>query len=213
MEPIKTNIYSVGYSTHSIESFVDIIKNFHITAIADVRSQPYSQFKPEFNRENLKKTLKKSSIEYVFLGNKLGARIKVPECYKNGQADYQLIAKHPLFQEGLRRIRNGMKEQIIALMCAERDPINCHRMILICRSLKKLGMEIYHILDTNKVESQSESEHRLLKLFKLNQLELFHSKNDQLERAYNKQGKRIAYKEDSNSVESNSEGDFIDAEY
>ena len=74
-------------------------------------------------------------------------------------------------------------------------------------------MEIYHILDTNKVESQSESEHRLLKLFKLNQLELFHSKNDQLERAYNKQGKRIAYKEDSNSVESNSEGDFIDAEY
>ena len=98
-------------------------------------------------------------------------------------------------------------------MCAEKDPISCHRMILVCRNLKKMGIEIYHILDTDIVESQSESEHRLLKVFKLNQLELFHSKNDQLEQAYDKQGERIAYTVESNSVKSNNEGDRINAEY
>lgn len=209
MEKYQNKIYSIGYATYTIESFINTLKKFNITAIVDVRSQPYSQFKPEFNRETLKQTLKKSGIEYAFLGNKLGARIKAPECYKNGQVDYHLVAKHPLFQEGLWHIKNGMQKHIIALMCAEKDPINCHRMILICRSLKKLGHTIYHVLDTDKVETQAESEFRLLKLFKLNQLDLFQSKNDQLEQAYDKQGERIAYKEDSSSIDQNGEEDFI----
>lgn len=206
-------LYTIGYAKHSLESFVATIRKLGIDAIADVRSVPFSSFAPSFNRDSLSNYLKLNNIQYVFLGNECGARIDDPTCYNNGKVDYKLVAKHKKFQSGLSRIVKGSKENTIALMCAEKDPINCHRMILVCRNLDKMGIEIFHILDSDIVESQSESEHRLLKVFKLNQLELFHSKNDQLDRAYDKQGERIAYKVDSNSVESNSEGDLINAEY
>lgn len=206
-------LYTIGYAKHSLESFVATIRKHEINAIADVRSVPFSSFAPTFNRNSLSNYLKLNNIQYVFLGNECGAKIDDPSCYNDGKVDYKLVAKHKKFQSGLSLIIKGSEEKTIALMCAEKDPINCHRMILICRSLKKFGLAMHHVLDADIVESQSESEHRLLKLFKLNQLELFHSKNDQLERAYDKQGERIAYKEDSDSGESNSEGDFIDAKY
>ena len=196
MEPHKTKIYSIGYSARSIDSFIDILKKFNITAIADVRSQPYSQFKPEFNREELKQTLMKVGIEYVFLGDNVGARIEAPECYINGRADYQLIAKHPLFQEGLQRIRKGMKKYLIALMCAEKDPINCHRAILICKHLRNDDVEIIHIINDVTAENHTETENRLMRLFQLGQPDLFMKDSERLEEAYNRQGEKIAYKKD-----------------
>ena len=116
MEQYKYRIYSIGYATHTIESFINTLKKFNITAIADVRSQPYSKFKPEFNRENLKQALINDGIEYVFLGDNIGARIEAPECYKNEKPDYHLISKHPLFQKGVGRILKGMKKYLPILV-------------------------------------------------------------------------------------------------
>jgi uncharacterized protein (DUF488 family) len=116
-------IFTIGYSTFSVDGFIETLNRNNITAIADVRSSPYSRFRPEFNRENLKQILLRNNIAYVFLGEECGARINAPECYINGKADYHLIANHPKFQEGLRRIREGLKRYRIALMCAEKDPI------------------------------------------------------------------------------------------
>jgi len=193
MEQYNNIIYTIGYAAHAIESFIATLKKFNITAIADVRSQPYSRFKPEFNRENLKKALINNRIEYVFLGDKIGARIKAPECYKNGQANYELISKHPLFQEGIDRLLKGMEKYSIALMCAEKDPINCHRTILICKQLKKYKIQICHIIDSKTSENHTETEFRLMKLFHLEQPALFMKDSERLEEAYHRQGEKIAY--------------------
>jgi len=193
MKQYNKSIHTIGYASHTIESFVATLEKFNITAIADVRSQPYSKFKPEFNRENLKKALINNSIDYVFLGDNIGARIKATECYKNGQADYELISKHPLFQEGIDRLLKGMGKFSIALMCAEKDPINCHRTILICKHLKKHKIKIYHIIDANTSEDHTKTEFRLMKLFHLEQPDLFMKDSERLEEAYSRQENKIAY--------------------
>ena len=193
MEQYNKIIHTIGYATHTVESFIAALEKFNITAIADVRSQPYSNFKPEFNKDNLIKVLKSKGIEYVFLGDNLGARIKAPECYKNGQVDYELISKHPLFQEGIDRLLKEMKKFSIALMCAEKDPINCHRTILICKNLKKYQIQIYHIIDANTFENHTKTELRLLKLFHLEQPALFINEAQRLAEAYSRQEEKIAY--------------------
>ena len=193
MEKYNKRIHTIGYASHTIESFVATLEKFNITAIADVRSQPYSKFKPEFNRDNLKKSLINNCIEYVFLGDNIGARIKAPECYKNGQADYELISQHPLFQEGIDRLLKGMEKFSIALMCAEKDPINCHRTILICKNLKKYQIQINHIIDANTFENHTETEFRLLKRFNLEQPDLFMNEAQRLAEAYSRQEEKIAY--------------------
>lgn len=193
MEQYNRIIHTIGYATHTVESFIAALEKFNITAIADVRSQPYSKFKPKFNRESLKKALINKRIEYVFLGDNIGARIKAPECYKNGQVDYELISKHPLFQEGIDRLLKGMETFSIALMCAEKDPINCHRTILICKILKKYQIQINHIIDANTIENHSETEFRLLKLFHLENSDLFMSEAQKLAEAYSRQEEKIAY--------------------
>lgn len=186
-------IFTIGYSTHTLDSFLGFLQKYQITALADVRSSPYSQYKPEFNKESLKIFLSASSIAYVFLGEYCGARVEDPSCYVNGKVDYTLVAESPKFKEGLERIINGMEKYRIALMCAEKDPITCHRTILVCRNLLAVGVTIKHILSNGRVEEHKDSEHRLMKLFNLNQPDLFRSEQQRIEDAYSRQGKKIAY--------------------
>lgn len=204
---MKSELYTIGYSGFTLNEFIDVLSRHGITAIADVRSVPYSKFKPEYNTDHLRIELKNNGIEYVFLGDLCGARIDANECYVNGKADYGLIAKHPKFQEGLVRIRKGLEKYRIALLCAEKDPVSCHRLILICRHLRMDGIRIFHIIDPKRVLSQSECEERLRKLFKLDQPELFRDVNDQIEEAYNRQAEKIAYvAENADGYTSDNEG-------
>lgn len=187
-------LFTIGYSPHIPESFLRILRKFKITAVADVRSLPYSQFKPEFNKDKIADFLKRNGIAYVFLGDVCGARVEDPSCYVNGKVDYALVADNPKFKEGLKRIINGMDKFRITLMCAEKDPITCHRTILICRNLASRGIIIKHILSNGKTEDHKDSEKRLLKLFKLNQQqEMFRSEQQRLDYAYSRQGEKIAY--------------------
>lgn len=186
-------LYTIGYSGFTINEFIDVLTKHGINAIADVRSVPYSKFKPEYNSGKLKTKLNNSGIEYAFLGDLCGARIDAQECYRNGKADYDLIAKHPKFQEGIKRIKRGLEKYRIALLCAEKDPVSCHRLILICRHLRADDIKIFHIIDFKSVLTQGECEARLLKLFKLDQPELFRDVNDQITEAYARQAEKIAY--------------------
>jgi uncharacterized protein (DUF488 family) len=186
-------IYTIGYSPHILDSFLRVIKKHNITAIADVRSSPYSQFKPEFNKDILSVFLNKNEVAYVFMGDLCGARVEDQSCYVNGKVDYALVAENPKFKEGLERIINGMKKFRIALMCAEKDPITCHRTILVCRNLASMGINIKHLLSNGKTEDHKESEQRLLKLFKLNHPDMFRSEQQRLNDAYTLQGEKIAY--------------------
>jgi uncharacterized protein (DUF488 family) len=206
-------LFTIGYSKHTLDSFLDAIQKNRINAVVDVRSTPYSRFKPEFNKDSINKYLKSKNINYVFLGNECGARFDDPTCYQNGKADYRAISKHRKFQEGLNRIKTGIKKYTVALMCAERDPINCHRMILICRNLKDSPINIYHILDNDKVETQFEIEKRLLKLFKFDQTELFRTEQEQLDQAYDNQSERIAFTEETYTSNNNNGGNINSVKY
>lgn len=190
---MSNELFTIGYSPHDLNSFLCILKKYKITAIADVRSAPYSQFKPEFNRDHLSEFLYKNGVVYVFLGDVCGARIESPDCYLNGKIDYSLVAQNKKFNECLRRIINGMEKFRIALMCAEKDPITCHRTILICRNLDIYFIKIRHLLHDGTVEEHQNSEQRLLELFNLNHPDLFRSAQERLNDAYLRQGKKIAF--------------------
>lgn len=194
-ESIPQTLFTVGHSNHSIENFLCLLKQHDIQAIADVRSSPYSRFSPQFNRETLKQTLEKEAIRYVFLGEELGARRKEPDCYAEGKACYRLIGKAPLFRKGLERVHHGLAKMRICLLCAEKDPLHCHRSILVCRHLKKRGVEIQHILEDGGLESQDQVESRLLSELDLDGLNLFQTEVEMLEQAYDLQGEKIAFVE------------------
>ena len=114
-----------------------MLESQSISAIADVRSYPYSQYCPQFNKGDIEHFLKNNGIEYMFLGKELGARSDDDSCYIEGQAKYDLISESPAFQSGLEYIFQKIEQYRLALMCSEAEPLNCHRTILICRQLKK----------------------------------------------------------------------------
>ena len=194
---MANTLFTIGYSGRSINNFVALLQRHKITALCDVRSVPYSSRNPQFNRETLKKVLKSHNIEYIFLGEELGARPKDPSCYVNGKALYEKIANSPLFKNGLERIKAGMqKDYILALMCAEKDPMACHRSILICRNLRDRLIDIRHIIDNDAAETQADLEKRLITQLKLYP-DLFKDadQNALIERAYEVQSGRMAYVE------------------
>jgi len=188
-------LFTIGHSNHKIFDFLRLLRSHGITALVDVRSHPISKVHPQFNKEVLAADLKKAKISYVFLGKELGARRVESSCYMEGRADYGHIAALPIFQEGLRRIREGIQRYRIALMCAERDPLDCHRGILICRHLRDEGILIQHIREDGSLELQTAFEKRLVDRLEV-EPDLFNGGRafDQLvEKAFDMRGKKIAY--------------------
>ncbi len=186
-------VYTIGHSNYSIEKFIELLTAHNVTAVADVRSHPYSCFTPQFNRERLRADLRTAEIGYVFLGLELGARADDPNCYVDGKVQYDLLARTHLFQKGLSRLVQGANSHRIALMCAERDPLTCHRAILVCRHLGALGIGSKHILGDGQVESHAAALSRLLAELGLVENDLFRSRDEVVLEAYDRRGKQIAY--------------------
>lgn len=191
-------LFSIGHSTHEIEAFISLLRRHEIQAVADVRSSPYSKHSPQFNREVLDVALRNVGICYVFLGRELGARRVEDACQVGGQAKYDQIARLPIFRRGLERILQETAHHRVTLMCAESDPIMCHRTILVCRELRRIcpSLEIAHVLQDGTIERQQTCERRLVDLHRL-QPQLFGdmtSESDVIEKAYDLQAERIAYR-------------------
>lgn len=190
---MNSEIFTVGHSTQSGEQFVHLLQKHGISAIADVRSTPYSRHNPQFNCEELRATLRGEGIKYVFLGKELGARSEDERCYVDGKVQYGLLAKTPLFQAGIARVIEGAATHKIALMCAEKDPLDCHRTILVARELLNLDCSVMHILANGSLEAHQEAMARLVKRLGLGEEDMFRSRTLTVEEAYEKQGDRIAY--------------------
>jgi uncharacterized protein (DUF488 family) len=190
-------VFTIGHSNLEFRKFVALLKQHGIQAVADVRSAPYSQFNPQYNREPLRHGLREHGISYVFLGEELGARRSEQECYVNGRADYALIAQTPAFARGVDRITQGAGKMRVAMMCAEKDPLDCHRCILVTPRLRERGIEVRHILSDGTLESHEQAESRLAQLFDLPERELFRSSGEIVAEAYRLQGEKIAYQEDA----------------
>jgi uncharacterized protein (DUF488 family) len=165
-----------------------------ITAVADVRSTPYSRRHPHFSKEPLSKALANSNISYVSLGKELGTKNPVPECIVDGLARFHLIASRPEFSSGLKRITRGMENFVIALMCAEEDPLSCHRTLLICRHLRQRINTIHHIRGDGEIESNELFEQRLIEKTGSNKHDLFETDTNIINNAYQSLGERISFR-------------------
>ena len=200
-------IYTIGYSGYhqNLDGFVADLTANGVNVVADVRTSPYSKYAAEFNREMLDVSLRGKGIKYVFLGAALGARPSDGACYINGVVDYDRIMSANFFQGGLQRIQDGIaKGYKIALMCAEKDPICCHRNILVAHALAKRSVPVRHLIqlvsgEPAVAEEMSDTESRLLEECDMDQLtqgDLFMTNEERVEKAYRARFKEIAYQEE-----------------
>jgi uncharacterized protein (DUF488 family) len=188
-------LYTIGHSNHEIAVFLGLLRQSGVTAIGDVRSHPYSRYVPHYSRDALEKTLADSRIAYVFLGKELGARSDNPACYREGKVQYDRLAREPIFAEGISRVVQGMQRYRIALLCAEKDPLDCHRALLVARKLFESGIAISHIHADGTLESHQAMESRLLVACKLPEGDLFTSREEFVSDAYRIRGERVAYQD------------------
>lgn len=190
---MKNTIYTIGHSNHSTDKFISLLKTHNVSAVADVRSAPYSKRYPNFNKNILQIDLKRNNISYVFLGKELGPRSNDPSCYIDGKVQYDLIAATNKFREGIKRLKDGMDSYRIAIMCSEKDPIFCHRTILVCKYLEDSDVDINHILYDGSIEKHDQAMRRLMKQLKINDNDMFSSFNELKKLTYDIQSRKIAF--------------------
>jgi uncharacterized protein (DUF488 family) len=188
-------ILTVGHSTLSYERFSELLRRANVTAVADVRTAPYSRQFPQFSREILLSELKADGIAYVFLGKELGGRPSDHQFYCDGVADYERMSRTSEFRKGLDRVLEGTKKYRIALMCSEREPLDCHRCLLVGRALSQQGIRVHHLLNDGNVVSHIEIEDRLLEMSGRKTDELFASQSERLILAYRERARKVAFAE------------------
>lgn len=150
-------IYTVGHSNHSLDTFLSLLKTYRIAVVADVRSQPSSQYTPHFNGGSLKAALPAAGIEYLFLGKELGGRPQGDQFYDDaGHVLYARVAAAPLFQRGLSVLVETAAQRRVALLCGEEDPAECHRRLLLGRVLAEQGLAVIHIRGDGKTQTEEE---------------------------------------------------------
>jgi uncharacterized protein (DUF488 family) len=190
----RCDILTIGHSRHSLERFIALLEAAQVTAVADVRSAPHSRFSPQFNKAALVASLAARGVAYEFLGKELGGRPARRELYTRGVADYEKMAAAPEFRAGVARLMELAKQQRVAAMCAEADPLDCHRCLLIGRALAESGREVGHILPSGEIVTHAEIEDRLLERANLTEAGLLRqSRDERLAEAYRARARRAAY--------------------
>lgn len=165
------SIFTIGYGAREIERFIAVLKKQQIDFLIDIRSQPYSRYKPEFSKQALQRNLQKNGIRYVFMGDTLGGLPDDPDCYdEEGKVDYDKIKKKEFYERGIGRLRQAYQNRLrVVLMCSEGKPEMCHRSKLIGETLIDEEIHIAHIDEKDQLISQQDVILRLNK----GQLSLF----------------------------------------
>lgn len=192
------NIYTIGYSAFkTVEDFINILKKYNINVLVDVRSNPYSEYYFDYNKENLEKSLKKEKIFYRNYQKEFGARQTDEKFFRNGVLDFELFRKSDIFLAGVEKIETGLKKNfIVVFMCAEKDPATCHRNIMVAKAFYDRGYNIQNILFDGTLESQEELEKRLLKEEdpchqQIKMFEPMRTYKEKVEDAYRKRNQKI----------------------
>ena len=157
-----TPVFTIGHSNHPLDVFLTLLERHRIGTLADVRSAPYSRFNPQFNRKALAAALEARGIRYAYFGSELGGRPDDPACFENGRVSYERAARTERFRNGLRRLLDGMNDRRIAIVCAEREPLDCHRTLLVGQALDCRGIRVCHILANGDLEAHEDAMDRLL---------------------------------------------------
>jgi uncharacterized protein (DUF488 family) len=142
-----SSIYTIGHSDHTTVAFVDLLRRYDITLVMDVRSQPYSRWAHQFNRETLARDLQDAGIDYRFMGDDLGGRPADPTLYDPGQErpDYRRVEQTPTYQAGIDQLVELAQTEQVAVMCSEGDHRRCHRHLLVTQTLLERGIRVLHI--------------------------------------------------------------------
>lgn len=193
-------IYTIGHSTHSTEVFLDLLTAYSINCLIDVRSVAVSSYNPQYNKEHLSSFLKANKISYLHFAEEFGARHTDPDLLdEEGKVSFRLVQNSWNFKSGVERLWQGVSQGfVIALMCAESDPFDCHRFSMVSVALQKEGFDVRHILKDKTIKTNAEMESQLLKKYekKIPQPDLFQpevSLEEQLEVAYRLRNKDIAF--------------------
>lgn len=190
-------VFTVGHSNHPLEGFVALLLQHGVTALADVRSVPHSRRHPHFNRAALAAALETRGIDYVFLGRELGGRTSDPALHEHGRVSYERILRTEQFRTGIDRVLRGAARHSIVLMCAEREPLDCHRTLLVARALDLRGLEILHIHADGRLERHADAMDRLVEKFNLHAGgDLFRGPRSRAElvaEAMTRQARKVAY--------------------
>lgn len=151
-------VLTIGYGSRTLDEFVDLLRAVGATDLADVRSAPYSRYKPEFSREPLGAHLAEAGIRYIFMGDALGGRPNDPACYDaSGHVDYERCRLRPEFAGALEALEAGRESGLrIALMCSEERPEECHRSKLVAEELCRLGSPVTHVDERGELRSHDE---------------------------------------------------------
>jgi len=192
---VVASVWTVGHANHEPDEFLDLLRRHDITAVADLRSHPYSRYVPHFGKHALAAWLREAEVAYVFLGRELGARSEDPAVYTDGAVDFTKLASTAAFCEGLERVRTGAGRYRIALLCAEHDPLDCHRAVLVARHLHGPTLAVRHIHADGHLEAHDALERRMLEHHGLGAA-LFRSFGQQVEQAYRQQAARLAWHRD-----------------
>ena len=196
----KPIIYTVGHSTHPIEYFLELLQEYSVNCIVDVRSVAASGYNPQYNKEPLSNFLKNNQINYFHFAEEFGARHNDPDLLdEEGKVDFEKIRKSWNFKNGVDQLwREAEEGFVIALMCSESEPLDCHRFSMVSRALEKDGFDVKHILKDKTLKSNAELESQLLKKYdkKIPKSDMFQPNvtlDDQLTVAYRLKNKEIAY--------------------
>src|ERR1700761_40639 len=150
-------VWTIGHSTHPVDTLVELLGGHGIEALADVRSAPYSRHNPQFRKGKLRGSVEQAGLRYVWLGAELGGRPPEPEFYDaKGHARYDLVAETERFQTGLERLLAEADAYRVAIMCSEEDPARCHRRLLVTRALVARGVEVRHIRGDGSMVTEAE---------------------------------------------------------
>ena len=204
-------VLTIGHSTHPIEAFIALLQRHGAAAVADIRAAPYSRFNPQFNREPLAASLAACGIEYVFLGSELGGRSADPACYDDGRISYGRLSSTRAFRVGLERVAKDAIRHRIVLMCAEKEPLECHRCLLVAPALEARGIPVAHIRPERTLEAHADAMSRLLAMHGMqdaaeNQRLFPRSRAERITEAIGRQAARFGHRNDRSTDDSASIG-------
>jgi len=200
-------LFTIGHSILEFGPFAKLLKDCGVELVADVRSVPQSARLPHFSQPAFERWLAAENISYLFLGEELGGRPDDADAYQpNGVVDYVARRRSYAFQRGVERLLKELEERSLAVMCAEEDPLQCHRFMMVCPELVKLGVDPLHIRKGGQIETQVAAENRLLAANGFASVAtdtLFpQARTDALEDAYRLQAERFAFRVNPVALES-----------
>ena len=146
-DSMSKQIFTIGHSNHTWETFSPLLIDNAIELLVDVRSRPVSRFAPFSNRRRFPELLDYIGIDYEFMGGPLGGKPEDPAMYDpESRPDYGKMRVSDEFQQAISRLAEMASRRRTVLLCSEGDPKQCHRRLLLGPPLQAAGHKLMHIM-------------------------------------------------------------------